>query len=102
MTAVSCSETGTWHVATRYRDTVNGVMTEETWWAVAAVAGSPKITTTNSGSIAATPRIWPLSRSHSRRTRHSEAQPLDELIIPRCFSWSVPNVIFFSPQSVTP
>ena len=53
MTAVSCPETGTWHLATRYLDTLNGVITEETWWAVATATGSTTITATYSGSIAA-------------------------------------------------
>ncbi len=53
VTAVSCPETGTWHLAKRYLDTVNGVITEETWWAVATATGSTKITATYSASIAA-------------------------------------------------
>lgn len=52
VTAVSCPETGTWHFATRFHDTVNGVITEETWWAVATGTGPTKITATYSGSIA--------------------------------------------------
>ena len=52
VTAVSCPETGTWHLATRYHDTVNGVITEETWWAVATATSSTKITATYSSSIA--------------------------------------------------
>jgi hypothetical protein len=53
VTGVSCPETGAWHLAERYVDTVNGVIAEEIWWAVATSTGSTKITATYSGSIAA-------------------------------------------------
>ena len=53
VTSVSCPKTGTWHLASRYHDTVNGVITEEMWWAVATGTGSTQITATYSGSIAA-------------------------------------------------
>jgi hypothetical protein len=53
VTAVSCPETGTWHLAKRYLDTVNGVITEETWWAVVTATGATKITATYSASVAA-------------------------------------------------
>ena len=53
VTGVSCPETGVWHLAQRYVDTVNGVLTEEIWWAVSTSTGSTKITATYSSSIAA-------------------------------------------------
>ena len=53
VTAVTCPETGTWQLAERYRDTVNGVITEEIWWAVATSTGPTEITATYSSSVAA-------------------------------------------------
>src|ERR1019366_907390 len=53
VTGVSCPETGAWHLAERYVDTVNGVIAEEIWWAVATSTGSTKITAAYSSSIAA-------------------------------------------------
>jgi hypothetical protein len=52
VTGVSCPETGAWHLAERYVDTVNGVIAEEVWWAVATSTGSTKITAAYSSSIA--------------------------------------------------
>ena len=54
VTGVTCPETGAWHFATRYIDTVNGVITEEMWWAVVtSTSTSPThITATYSASIA--------------------------------------------------
>ena len=43
VTGVSCPKTGTWHLAQRYVDTMNGVITEEIWWAVATSTGSTQI-----------------------------------------------------------
>ena len=53
ITGVSCPETGAWHLAEKYVDTVNGQITEEIWWAVATATGSTKITAAYSGSVAA-------------------------------------------------
>ena len=52
ITGVACPKTGAWHLAERYVDTTNGVITEEIWWAVATSTGSTTITATYSSSIA--------------------------------------------------
>jgi uncharacterized repeat protein (TIGR02543 family) len=52
ITSVTCPETATWQLAQRYVDTVNGVITEEIWWAVATSTGPTKISATYSGSVA--------------------------------------------------
>ena len=49
---MACPKTGAWHLAERYVDTTNGVITEEIWWAVATSTGSTTITATYSSSIA--------------------------------------------------
>jgi uncharacterized repeat protein (TIGR02543 family) len=53
ITGVTCPETGTWQLAQRYVDGVNGVITEEIWWALATGTGSTTITATYSGDISA-------------------------------------------------
>jgi hypothetical protein len=53
VTGVSCPKTGAWHLAKRYLDTVNGVVAEELWWAVATSTGSTQISATYSASVAA-------------------------------------------------
>jgi len=53
VSGVTCPETGTWQLAQRYVDGVNGVITEEIWWAVATGTGSTTITATYSGDISA-------------------------------------------------
>ena len=52
VTGVTCPKTGAWHLAERYLDTTNGVITEEIWWAVATSTGSTTITANYSASIA--------------------------------------------------
>ena len=53
VTGVTCPEAGAWQLAKRYVDTVNGVITEEIWWAVVTSTGPTTITAAYSGSVAA-------------------------------------------------
>ncbi len=53
VTGVSCPETSAWQLAKRYVDTVNGVITEELWWATATATGATTITATYSASVSA-------------------------------------------------
>jgi uncharacterized repeat protein (TIGR02543 family) len=48
---VSSPKTGTWHLADRYVDTTNGVITEEVWWAIATSTGSTTVTATYSADV---------------------------------------------------
>ncbi len=52
VTGVSAPGTGTWHLAERFVDLLNNVITEEIWWAVATSAGSSTISVSYSGSVA--------------------------------------------------
>ena len=52
VTGVSCPETSAWQLAKRYVDTVNGIITEELWWATATATGPTTITATYSASVA--------------------------------------------------
>ncbi len=43
--------TGPWHLAERYVDTTNNVITEEVWWAVVGTPGATTITATYSATV---------------------------------------------------
>jgi len=54
VSSVTSADTGTWQKAQSYVDGVNGVITEEIWWAVVtATTASTPVTVTYSGSITA-------------------------------------------------
>ena len=53
VTNVSAPGTGTWHLAKRYVDSTNKVITEEIWWSVATSTGPTTATVTYSASVAA-------------------------------------------------
>jgi|GEM_PF-6261768 len=58
VTGVSAPGTGTWHMADRYVDSVNNVIVEEVWWAVATATGSTTVTVVWSGDVSAdTPEL---------------------------------------------
>ncbi len=49
--STTAGTTGTWHLAERYVDTTNNVITEEVWWAVVGTPGAMTITATYSASV---------------------------------------------------
>ncbi|HEY5438346.1 MAG TPA: hypothetical protein VIJ99_05560, partial [Acidimicrobiales bacterium] len=52
VSSVTSADTGTWQLAQSYKDTTNGVITEEVWWAVAnATTAATPVTVTYSGSL---------------------------------------------------
>jgi uncharacterized repeat protein (TIGR02543 family) len=55
---VSSAKTGAWHLADRYVDPINNVITEEVWWSVAASTGADTVTATFSGDVSSlTPEL---------------------------------------------